>query len=147
MLSAKKTLLFIHIPPWLLSALFDDDSFGQKHQLRPGNEVISLGRWRSKGSFLQSLVVEDQSAVLPMQQLQMSSSPVKEDEHLATERVSLQLIAHNTTEGIKALAHIRRLTVEQISVGGRQREHQPMRISWAIRERSAAARCMFTPFR
>ena len=87
-----------------------------------------LGR-RSKGSFLQSFVVEHQPAALPMQQLQMSSSPVKEDEHLTAERVSLQFIAYKATEGIKAFAHICRLTVEQISVGGGKRKHQPMRIS------------------
>ena len=97
----------------------DGDPFREQRQLHIGDHGAGAGgSRRRKGAFLQSFVVEYQSAPLPVQQLQVGASPVQEDEDLAAERIAVQFIADDAAERIEALAHIGGLAVEQVAVRG-----------------------------
>lgn len=58
-----------------------------------------------------------------MEQLQVTARAVQEHKHLSAAGVPFQLIAHQPTQPVKALAHIARLPVQVVAMGGTKAEH------------------------
>src|SRR5690606_33531220 len=98
-----------------------------------------------EGAFFEPLVIHHEAAVLPVQELEKVSVPVEEHIHLPGGWVFAHGVPDQPRQPVEALAHVHRLLVKIIAVGGAQAEHQQRRTSPAISEMSEDAVLSFTP--
>jgi len=76
------------------------------------------------GMGLQPLVVNDQTAAFPMQELDRGPLTVQKNEHVATQRVSPHLGTDHTGQGVKTLPHVGGTCAQVILQAVGQGEHR-----------------------
>ena len=74
-------------------------------------------------SSLHSIAVQDQTARLPMQELDPVPGLVNEDIDISVARVTSQLVGHKPAQGMVTLAHVGRLVVKQVPHAVIQAKH------------------------
>jgi hypothetical protein len=77
-----------------------------------------------KGAFFKSLIIENETGSLPMQEFDLVPAFIDENIYIPTTGITTKLVLYYSTEPIKAFSHVGRLTVQMESVFGRQGKHQ-----------------------
>jgi hypothetical protein len=102
------------------------DAVEQHRQLR-GVELraqrLFMESRKPETSLLQTLVVEDEAAVVPGEDLQAVTAPGNEGEEMAGVDVFLPIAAHDVGQAIDAAAQIDRLTSEENADCPGEKEH------------------------
>lgn len=77
-----------------------------------------------EAALLQALVVEDEAAVVPGEELRAVALSGEEDEEVAGEEVLLPLVLHQRAEPVDAVAHVDGLGGEEDADRSREEQHR-----------------------
>src|SRR5690606_13716298 len=89
-----------------------------------------------KSTFLQPFVIQDKTARLPVQQLDLIADFIDKNVHRSIIGVLLQVILYQSTQAVKALAHIGRMRIQVKTVRTTQGKHHiGISISTPLRQR------------
>src|SRR5690606_32726220 len=122
--ATKKSFFRYHITG-LLPELFHLYALDHHHQLRPADRRGACAACRrDEGAPFEPLVIHHEASVLPVEQLEQVPVPVEENIHLPGGRVLSHRVPYQPAQTVETLAHIHRLLIKIIAVGGAKAEHQ-----------------------
>jgi len=70
--------------------------------------------WQLKSARVQLLVIDHHTGIFHVKDLHDGLLPVNENKYLTAADIAVHLGVHNTTQGIKALAHVNRVGIQVI---------------------------------
>ena len=80
-------------------------------------------------------MIDDQTAAFHMKDLHACAHLVDEDEHVDVLHVEAHLVGDDTAQRVEALAHVRRMRIQEEPVGVRQAEHPLSPYRYQLAER------------
>src|SRR5690606_13494467 len=141
-----KKSLFRQQVPGFLPVFFHLHALYHQHQLRPADQSGGRAARRGyEGPLIESLVIHHEAAAISVKELEKIPVPVQEHVYLPGGGILSHAVPDQPRQPVEALAHVHRLPVKIIPVGGAEAEHQQRRTSPAISERSDDAAFSFTP--
>lgn len=93
------------------------------HSILPLTGILRQTGGLAEGPGFKKLAVQDQTARLPMQELDPVPGLVNEDIDISVARVTSQLVGHKPAQGMVTLAHVGRLVVKQVPHAVIQAKH------------------------
>ena len=123
MVYTRKKDTFLHqVISFFLPAFDDENTFCHKHQVAVGKRRVPVF-WRGERALLQSFVIKNVPAVFPVQELDVGSGPVEENEDLAAGGRAVHGTAYQSAQPVEALAHVAGACVQIKLMRGAQRKH------------------------
>ena len=100
------------------------DAFQQQLEVRPRQlQLVIFGGGQLESSPLQDLVPDHKSVAIPDQYLDPVAALVEKKESLAAQQFVVDVLAHQATQAVEALAHVGRRAIQKVPLVGVKTQH------------------------